>query len=79
MLNFFCGDSEGLFLFVDHNGARNQIFFCLDYSGGNSRSSSVYFTLSLKQGDKVGIFAGTVYVGLGGHPAKFTGFLLQKH
>jgi hypothetical protein len=33
----------------------------------------------LKQGDKVGILTGTAFVRLFYHPAKFTGFLLQKN
>jgi hypothetical protein len=68
-------------MFVDHNGARSEIFHC-DFSTSttsNKKSSSIYFALSLKQGDTVGIFAGTAYVSLGYHPAKFTGFLLQKN
>jgi hypothetical protein len=34
---------------------------------------------NLKLGDTVGIFAGTAYVRLTYHSAKFTGFLLQKN
>ncbi len=75
---FYC-DSAYHYFNIDHNGARSKIYNCyggnsVDYSG-----SSVYFAVSLKQGDKVGIFVETAYVKLGNHPAKFTGFLLQKN
>ncbi len=68
------------FLYVDHNGARSIIFegTSIDYTG-DYISSSIYFALSLKQGDEVGIFSGIVDVCISFHPAKFTGFLLQKN
>jgi hypothetical protein len=76
---FLCA-SEGSYLNVDHNGARSKIYYCqTDSESLYSSSSSVYFTLSLNQGDAVGIFTGTAYVKLDLHPAKFTGFLLQKY
>jgi hypothetical protein len=76
--DLFC-DIAPRSLYIDHNGAGSGIYQChggdnLDFSG-----SSIYFALSLKQGDKVGIFAGTANVYLEYHPAKFTGFLLQKN
>jgi hypothetical protein len=76
---FFC-DSYSRSLYFDHNGARSKNFEC--YNDENvyiSQSSSVYFALSLKQGDAVGIFTEFAYVKLDFHPAKFTGFLLQKY
>jgi hypothetical protein len=74
---FFC-DGGYHNLYIDHNGARSVIYRCYSSSVDDS-GSSIYFALSLKQGDKVGIFSGTTRVGLGWHPAKFTGFLLQKN
>ncbi len=76
---FGCDVSQSRILYVDHNGARSKIYH---YHGSNSvdyPGSSIYFALSLKQGDTVGIFSGTADVGLYYHPAKFTGFLLQKN
>ncbi len=75
---FYC-DGAHRYLYIDHNGARSKIYHCygagsVDYSG-----SSIYFAISLKQGDTVRIFAGTANVRLLDHPAKFTGFLLQKN
>ncbi len=75
---FYCAGADRN-LWIDHNGARSKIYSC---NGGNSyddSGSSIYFALSLKQGEEVGIFSGTAFVGLGWHPAKFTGFLLQKN
>jgi hypothetical protein len=71
---FYC-DSTNRYLYIDHNGARSKIYYCYsdDYSG-----SSIYFAISLKQGDEVGIFSGNTDVHMYVHPAKFTGFLLQK-
>ncbi len=74
--DFFCSNSKQ-FLFVDHNnGGRNAIFRC--YNGSNYSSRSIYFAMSLKQGDTVGIFT-DVQIWLGFHRARFTGFLLQKN
>jgi hypothetical protein len=77
---FYC-DGQYRYLYIDHNGARRLIYF--SHSETNSvvadSGSSIYFALSLKQGDEVGIFSGTADVSLGYHPAKFTGFLLQKN
>ena len=74
---FVC-ENESNRLYVDHNGARSIISVCFT----SHISSSVYFALSLEQGDTVGIFTGyarvyttTTY----DHPAEFTGFLLQKN
>jgi hypothetical protein len=61
-------------LYVDHNGARSIIFRC---ASPNILSSSIYFALRLKQGDTVRIFSEYSEVS-DLHPAKFTGFLLQK-
>ena len=69
-------------LYVDNNGLRSKIiFFCQsNHSTEYSSSSSVYFALCLKQGDTVGIYLGTdALVRLDPHPAKFTGFLLEKN
>jgi hypothetical protein len=74
---FYC-DGASRNLYVDHNGARSKIYYCYNDSNDYS-SSSIYFAISLKQGDTVGIFVETAYVYLGHHPAKFTGFLLQKN
>jgi hypothetical protein len=71
----FCGKTSGQ-LNVDHNGARSAIYRCNSIT---DKSSSVYFALSLKQGDTVGIFAEYATPHLFSYPAKFTGFLLQKH
>jgi hypothetical protein len=75
--DFIC---EGLYseLFVEHNGGRTTIFFCQDFFSTISKSSSIYFALSLKQADTVAIFSGTAFAGSFPHQAKFTGFLLQK-
>jgi len=77
---FYC-EKEYSYLDVDHNGARSKIYNCYGagYINGSDSGSSIYFAISLKQGDKVGIFVETVNVYLGNHPAKFTGFLLQKN
>ncbi len=66
-------------LYVDHNGARSKIYHCFGGDSIDDSGSSIYYALSLKQGDKVGIFVETAYVIIGYHPAKFTGFLLQKN
>jgi hypothetical protein len=67
-------------LYFDHNGARSSIYMCDNNENiFIYQSSSIYFGLSLKQGDMVGIFAGDSQIKLGYHPAKFTGFLLQKN
>jgi hypothetical protein len=76
---FYCVSKLG-YLYVGHNGVRSSIIFECDTGSSYSTSSSaVYFALSLKQGDTVGIFTGDAQIWLGFHPAKFTGFLLQKH
>jgi hypothetical protein len=75
---FYC-DHVGRFLYFDLNGARITIYRCYGGDSNDDSGSSIYFALSLKQGDRVGIFSGTAFVGLGYHPAKFTGFLLQKN
>jgi hypothetical protein len=77
----FTVDSEPRKSYVDHNGARSKIYYSdiYCYHCTTSISSSVYLSLSLKQGDTVGIFSGGAYVYLHEHPAKFTGFLLQKN
>jgi hypothetical protein len=75
---FFC-DSYSRFLYFDHNGARSTIYRCYVGNNADDSGSSIYFALSLKQGDKVGILTGTAFVRLFYHPAKFTGFLLQKN
>ncbi len=78
----FSCDSQFHSLYIDHNGARSEIYFCYADNAGDSvdySGSSIYFAISLKQGDTVGIFAGTANVRLPYHPAKFTGFLLQKN
>ncbi len=66
-------------LYIDHNGARSSIYHCYGSNSSGYSGSSIYFAISLKQGDEVGIFVETAYVFLGYHPAKFTGFLLQKN
>jgi hypothetical protein len=67
-------------LYIHHNGARSKsIYRCVGSSSSDFSGSSIYFALSLKQGDEVGIFSGDAYVKLAYHPAKFTGFLLQKN
>ena len=78
---FYC-DGEYRYLYIDHNGARSKIYNCHGGVSVDDSSSSIYFALSLKQGDTVGIFTGyakvyttTTY----DHPAEFTGFLLQKN
>jgi hypothetical protein len=75
---FYCYSSSRS-LYIDHNGARSKIYRCYGGDSSDDSGSSIYFALSLKQGDTVGIFAGTAHVQLGYHPAKFTGFLLQKN
>jgi hypothetical protein len=80
---FHC-DGASHNLYIDHNGARSKIYHCYESISvtGNSvgdSGSNIYFAISLKQGDEVGIFSGDAYVKLGYHPAKFTGFLLQKN
>ncbi len=70
--------SESRNLYIDHNGARSKIYNCHGDSPAYS-GSSIYFALSLKQGDEVGIFSGTADVSIYVHQAKFTGFLLQKN
>ncbi len=75
---FYCDSSPSRNLYIDHNGARSKIYHCYGGSSGYS-GSSIYFALSLKQGDEVGIFVEIAYVDLEDHPAKFTGFLLQKN
>jgi hypothetical protein len=68
------------FLKVDHNGAISNIFEgSIHDSTHDYISSSIYFALNLKQGDTVGIFSGNTDVSMYVHPAKFTGFLLQKN
>ncbi len=72
-------DGPYRYLYIYHNGARSKkIYHCYGSNSAAYSGSSVYFALSLKQGDTVGIFSGTAFVFLGYHPAKFTGFLLQK-
>jgi hypothetical protein len=76
---FQCNSSGFHLLYVDHNGARSTIYGCFSDSNFHDYlGNSVYFARSLKQGDRVGIFAGTAVVELAPHAAKFTGFLLQK-
>ncbi len=67
-------------LYIHHNGARSKsIYRCVGSSSSDFSGSSIYFALSLKQGDEVGIFSGTASVVIENYPAKFTGFLLQKN
>ncbi len=75
---FYC-DSTNRYLYIDHNGARSTIYHCITGASVDKSGSSIYFALSLKQGDTVGIFSGDAYVYLVYYPAKFTGFLLQKN
>ena len=80
---FYC-DGESRNLYIDHNGARSKIYHCYESISvtGNSvgdSGSNIYFAISLKQGDEVGIFVETANVRLGSYPAKFTGFLLKKN
>jgi hypothetical protein len=75
---FYCAGRDR-YLYIDHNGARSNIYFCHGDDSVDDSGSSIYFAISLKQGDTVGIFAGDAVVRLGYHPAKFTGFLLQKN
>jgi hypothetical protein len=75
---FYC-DRVDRYLYIDHNGARSKIYFCHGGASVDDSGSSIYFALSLKQGDEVGIFVETANVRLVYHPAKFTGFLLQKN
>jgi hypothetical protein len=72
-------DDVGRNLYIDHNGARSNIYHCYGGNSDDDSSSSIYFAISLKQGDEVGIFVETAYVSLVYFPAKFTGFLLQKN
>ncbi len=74
---FHCNGAS-LNLYIDHNGARSKIYQCQG-DGFDNSGSSIYFAISLKQGDKVGIFASSSQVWIHTHPAKFTGFLLQKN
>jgi hypothetical protein len=77
----FWRHTNSRFLYVDHNGARSKIFegsTSVDYTH-DYISSSIYFALSLEQGDEVRIFSGNADVSIYVHPAKFTGFLLQKN
>ncbi len=76
--DFYC-DGQPRNLYIDHNGARSNIYHCYGSNSSGYSGSSIYFALSLKQGDEVGIFAGTADVSIYEHPAKFTGFLLQKN
>ncbi len=71
-------DSTDRYLYVDHNVARSNIHSCHGGSTFIHISTSIYFSLSLNQGDTVGIFTGNALVRIDPHPAKFTGFLLQK-
>ncbi len=76
---FKCGSEDVRELFVEKNGTKIKLFFCqTDDDTDISKSSSVYFALSLKKGEGIVLNAGTTYSRLDLHPAKFTGFLLQK-
>ncbi len=75
---FLC-DGEYRNLYIDHNEARSKIYNCHGGVSTDDSGSSIYFAISLKQGDMVGIFSGTADVLIYVHPAKFTGFLLQKN
>jgi hypothetical protein len=72
-------DITDRYLYVDHNGARSNIHSCHGGIHSSHISISINFALSLNQGDTVGIFTGTAFVRIDPHPAKFTGFLLQKN
>jgi hypothetical protein len=78
---FYCDIAAYRYLYIDHNGENSHIHYCHDQgnSAGGVSGSSIYFAISLKQGDTVGIFSGYAYVSINEHPAKFTGFLLQKN
>ncbi len=74
---FYCYNNE---LEVNHNGEKSKISYCYtSTSTYDLTSSSIYFALTLKQGDEVGIFSSSSKVFLNNHPAKFTGFLFQKN
>ncbi len=75
---FYC-DGATRYLYIDHNGARSTIYKCHGNTAIDESGSSIYFAISLKQGDEVGIFVETANVRLGSYPAKFTGFLLKKN
>jgi hypothetical protein len=72
-------DSADRYLDIYHNGAKRNIYFCYGGSSSGYSSSSIYFAISLKLGDTVGIFSSSSYILISNHPAKFTGFLLQKN
>jgi hypothetical protein len=74
----FCNYEGIRDLYVDHSGARSIIFRCDTHFSDDHPCRSVYFALSLKQGDTVAIFAGNTIITSDIVPAKFTGFLLQK-
>ena len=76
---FKCGREDVRELFVKKGNEKIELFFCqTDDNTDISKSSSVYFALSLKKGEGIVLNAGTTYSRLDLHPAKFTGFLLQK-
>ena len=72
-------DARERYLYVDHNGARSKIYNCHSSNSFIHISRSIYFAVSLNQGDTVGIDTGSAEVWESPHPAKFTGFLLQKN
>jgi hypothetical protein len=75
---FYCDNTyRELYLYL--NGGKGKIFHCFTSTTYDYRSTSVYFALTLKTGDTVGIYTGTAQVALWPHAAKFTGFLLQKN
>jgi hypothetical protein len=65
-------------LYVDHNDAITTIHNCHSSDSFIHISISIYFALNLKKNDRVGLFSANTLVRLDPHPAKFTGFLLQK-
>jgi hypothetical protein len=76
---YFDCDSELRNLSVEINGARLSIFGCqTDSVSHDYVSRSIYFAYTLMQGGTVGIYTDTAKLMLYPHPAKFTGFLLQK-